>query len=430
MWVEATAPGRIDFLGGVADYSGSWVLQAPIHWETKVAISLADQWVFRSEQAEDYILSDELWLELSAIAHLAGVRQALEYARVPTWVKYILGCVLVLLHERKLSLPLHQLAFTVDSAVPLGMGVSSSAAIEVATLRALTALFDLAWNKTELACTAQRAENEIVGAPCGLMDQLTSAYGRTRAFLPILCRPDELEEPIPLPTGVMIVGWPSGVKHNIGGSPYARARAGAFMGKRILETELKKKIAYLTEIRVSELTRVADKLPLRMLGREFVQRYGPHDDPLTAFPKLSDEPETRDLGVPGIGGASELDQEYPVRAAAQFPVEECHRVQLAKSLLRSLFAQPDRVRIDQLHLIGELMFQSHEGYSAMGLGSAETDEMVDALKQLGPGQGVYGARISAGGSGGTVVVLLQDTALPHVDRLRRIFNTPHPLILV
>jgi galactokinase len=76
------------------------------------------------------------------------------------------------------------------------------------------------------------------------------------------------------------------------------------------------------------------------------------------------------------------------------------------------------------------MFQSHEGYCAMGLGSAETDEMVEALKQLGPDQGVYGARISAGGSGGTVVVLLEDPALPRVDLLRRIFNTPYPLILV
>jgi galactokinase len=429
MWVEATAPGRIDFLGGVADYSGSWVLQAPIHRETKVAISLANQWVFRSQQAEDYILSDELWLELSVLTQLPGVRQALEYAGVPTWVKYVLGCVLVLLHERKLKLPFHPLAFTVDSAVPLGMGVSSSAAIEIATLRALTALFDLAWNRTELARTAQQAENEIVGAPCGLMDQLTSAYGRTRAFLPILCRPDQLDEPIPLPDGVMIVGWPSGVKHNVGASPYAKARAGAFMGKRILETELKRHITYLTEVRASELARVADKLPSRMLGREFVLAYGSHDDPLTAFPHLSDRTEPRPP-VLGAQDVSRLDQEYPVRAAVQFPIEESYRVQLAKSLFCNLVAQPDRVRSDQLRLIGELMFQSHEGYSAMGLGSSATDEMVDALKQLGPDQGIYGARISAGGSGGTVVVLLEDTALPRVDRLRRIFNTPHPLILV
>jgi galactokinase len=429
MWVEATAPGRIDFLGGVADYSGSWVLQAPIHRETKVAISRANQWAFRSQQTEDYILSDELWLELSVLTQLAGVRQALEYAGVPTWVKYVLGCVLVLLHQRKLSLPLHPLAFTVDSAVPLGMGVSSSAAIEIATLRALTALFDLAWKRTELARTAQQAENEIVGAPCGLMDQLTSAYGRTRAILPILCRPDQLDEPIPLPDGVMIVGWPSGVKHNIGASPYAKARTGAFMGKRILETELKRHITYLTEVRASELTRVADKLPSRMLGREFVSAYGSHDDPLTAFPHLSDRTEACPP-VLGAQGVSRLDQEYPVRAAVQFPIEECYRVQLAKSLFRNLVAQPDPVRSDQLRLIGELMFQSHEGYGAMGLGSSETDEMVEALKQLGPDQGVYGARISAGGSGGTVVVLLEDPALPRVDLLRRIFNTPYPLILV
>ena len=50
MWAEATAPGRIDFLGGVADYSGSWVLEAPIHRETKVAIKSAEHWTFQSNR--------------------------------------------------------------------------------------------------------------------------------------------------------------------------------------------------------------------------------------------------------------------------------------------------------------------------------------------------------------------------------------------
>ena len=76
------------------------------------------------------------------------------------------------------------------------------------------------------------------------------------------------------------------------------------------------------------------------------------------------------------------------------------------------------------------MFQSHEGYGAMGLSSSETDEMVDALKEMGLEQGIYGARVSGGGSGGTVVVLLENTALGRLEQLRRIFNTPHPLIFV
>jgi galactokinase len=433
MCAEATAPGRIDFLGGVADYSGSWVLEAPIHRVTKVTISFADRWTFQSHQAEDYILPEEFWSEISAQTELAAVRQALGNAGVPTWVKYVLGCVLVLVHDRKLSLPIRSLAVAVESAVPLGMGVSSSAAIEIATLRALTQLFDLAWKRTELARAAQRAENEIVGAPCGLMDQLTSAYGRARSLLPILCRPDELDDPIPLPEGVAIAGWPSGVKHSVGASPYKTARTGAFMGKRILEVELRKEVAHLAEIRGSELARVADKLPLQMSGREFVQKHRSHDDPQTAFPDLPDDaapPGSVERPVLSSAEVEQLDRQYPVRAAVHFPIEESYRAQLAKSLLRSLPREPARIRSDLLHVIGELMFQSHEGYNAMGLGSTETDEMVGALKEISPDQGIYGARVSAGGSGGTVVVLLEETALPGLEQLRQIFNTPHPLILV
>jgi len=62
-----------------------------------------------------------------------------------------------------------------------------------------------------VARLAQRAENELVGAPCGLMDQLTAAYGTHGSLLPILCRPDLLAEPLPLPEGIVVAGWPSGV---------------------------------------------------------------------------------------------------------------------------------------------------------------------------------------------------------------------------
>ena len=461
MSVEGTAPGRIDFLGGVADYSGSWVLEAPIPHETKVAISFADHWSFRSRQAEEYTLPAALWPEIATMTELAVVREALENAAVPIWVKYVFGCLLILVHDHKLSLPVRPLAFAIDSAVPLGMGVSSSAAIEVATLRALTDLFHLQWQRTELARVAQRAENEIVGAPCGLMDQLTSAYGCTRSLLPILCRPDELDNPIPLPDEIAIAGWPSGIKPNVKVSPYVRARTAAFMGKRILEIELGKEVLHLTEIRISELVRLLSKLPWQMRGREFVSKYGSHDDLFTAFTQppekaedqtfraSSIEPSAVRLVEQGSQGSIEvrrhamtkepalslaelerLDREYPVRAATQFPIEESFRVQLARSLLRGLAALPDHIRRDHLQLIGELMFQSHEGYSAMGLGSPETDEMVDTLREMGPHRGIYGARVSAGGSGGTVVVLLENAMLPHLEKLRRIFDSPHPLILV
>ena len=82
--------------------------------------------------------------------------------------------------------------------------------------------------------------------------------------------------------------------------------------------------------------------------------------------------------------------------------------------------------------LGELLYASHAGYSAMGLGCPETDQMVAAVRALGPKRGFYGARVSGGGSGGTVVVLLRKAALPALRRLAakiRFSKDPSNLIL-
>ncbi len=128
------------------------------------------------------------------------------------------------------------------------MGLASSAALEIATLKALAQLARREFEGTELARLGQLAENELVGTPCGLMDQLTSAYGRLNTLLPILCRPDKLSHPVTRPDSVMVVGWPSGVKHDVGASPYATARTATFMGKKIVETKLEREGSYASEI--------------------------------------------------------------------------------------------------------------------------------------------------------------------------------------
>jgi len=418
-WATGEASGRIDFLGGVADYSGAWVLQIPIRAKTSVQVRPSSVASFKSQQEGQFTLQEDVWnaFRSSSSHDLASARNVLEQANVPSWGRYLLGCVAVLLHHHKWPADLNQpLEFRVRSNVPLGMGVSSSAAIEVATLRALTRVAQLSWSGTELARLAQQAENEIVGAPCGLMDQLAAAHGKRRNLLPILCRPDLLDAPIRLPTGVSIVGWPSGVKHSVGASHYSTARCGAFMAKKLLENKLQTRLQFLSELTPSEFADVSPSLPRVMRGKEFALEYKTHDDPLTGFTAASD--------------SVTLDRTYPIRPAARFPIEESHRVQIAKSLFRQLHrtkpGSPDRQEL--LTLLGEFLFQSHAGYSRMGLGCPETDAMAAAARELGPDQGFYGARISGGGSGGTVVVLLEESALPKLEQLRLKLGTPHPLI--
>jgi len=388
--VFGEAPGRLDFLGGVADYSGSLVLEMPLRLTTRVTITgtRVPELVFRSEGQEP-----------CTIAMGTNPQDA------PKWVRYPYGCLWLFSAAQDWK-PQGGLKFQISSSVPESMGVSSSAALEVATLRALEKLSGKKFTGTKLAQLAQRAENEIVGAPCGLMDQLASAYGVRGALLPILCRPDKLGDAVKLPTGVIAVGWPSGVKHAVSDSPYATARTGAFMGKKLIEKGTKWKLSHATELSPSQVRSLSEEiLPVTMTGRIFKNRCGRVDDPLSVI---------------------EAPRRYDVRAAVSFPVEENYRSELAVALLRGITKSNRR---DSLKVLGELLYQSHAGYSSIGLGCAETDQMVEGVRSLGVSKGFYGARVSGGGSGGTVVVLLDKIALPALNRLARKLKRPTNFIL-
>ena len=388
--VTGQAPGRLDFLGGVADYSGSLVLEMPLRLTTRVTITETrmPELVFHSEGQES-----------------CTIPLGTDPQDAPKWVRYPYGCLWLFSAAQRWK-PKGGLKFQISSSVPESMGVSSSAALEVATLRALEKLSGQEFTGTKLAKLAQRAENEIVGAPCGLMDQLASAYGVRGALLPILCRPDRLGDPVKLPKGVIALGWPSGVKHAVSDSPYATARAGAFMGKKLIEKGTKRKLTHATELSPSQVRSLSEEvLPTSLTGRVFQNRCGGVDDPLSTI---------------------EASRRYDVRAAVSFPVEENNRSEIAVSLLRGISKTN---RQDSLKVLGELLYQSHAGYSSIGLGCPETDQMVEGVRSLGVSKGFYGARVSGGGSGGTVVVLLDKTSLPALTRLARKLKRPTNFIL-
>jgi L-arabinokinase len=392
---QGEAPGRLDFLGGVADYSGSLVLQTPIRATTRVTITplLKPRLELTSEQVGAVTLPLPLDTLLEPVEEVASLRAWLDEHKAPHWARYPVGCFFLFCQAQEWRPPTG-LRFAIASEVPVSMGVSSSAALEVATLRALEEMSGLHFQGTALAHLAQQAENELVGAPCGLMDQLAATRGIRGALLPILCRPDILDEPVPLPAGAVVVGWPSGVRHAVSASPYATARAAAFMGKKILESVLERRLTYVTELTSSQIAEVeATVLPRTLLGRDFLARQSGVDDPLSRI-----DPE----------------QQYPVSASVSFPIWENFRSAEAVRLLRGV-RQDNRQRT--LKAVGELMYESHAGYSAMGLGCPETDLMVQAVRERGPHDGFYGARVSGGGSGGTIVVLLEAAALSELERL-------------
>lgn len=393
---EGRAPGRLDVIGGVADYSGSLVLQMPIAATTLVRLAfLAESCIRVSSVGREAVTVPATACRAlpAGDGRAAAGRAWLDEHEVPPWARYPLGCLMLFCRRFAWRMP-GGLAIDVRSDVPVSMGVSSSAALEVATLRALEQLAGTSCAGTELARVAQQAENELVGAPCGLMDQLASAHGVAGALLPILCRPDLLSDPVPLPPGIVVAGWPSGVAHAVSGSAYGTARTAAFMARAIARRRLGHPVAHLAELLPADIEAVdRDTLPARLTGRDFMARHGSIDDPLSRI---------------------DSDRVYPVRAAAEFATGENARAAAAVELLRTA---PATGPADVAAAIGDLMTESHRGYSAIGLGSPETDAMAEAIRRLGPARGFFGARVSGGGCGGTVVVLLAATSLPALRQL-------------
>jgi galactokinase len=209
----AVAPGRVNLIGEHTDYSGGFVLPMAIDRVTAVAVAPGtrqDRWrIHSADLGQD--------AELNVSAPLApGVRGL--------WVSYIAG-VAAGFQELAEDPALPPLDLCIASSVPVGSGLSSSAALEVAVATALEAVFESPLEPLEKALLCQRAEHEFAGVPCGLMDQLVSVSGRAGHALLIDCRTNEVT-PVRMPPKdqAVVLVIDSGVRHELGASEYAQRR--------------------------------------------------------------------------------------------------------------------------------------------------------------------------------------------------------------
>jgi galactokinase len=397
--VVSRAPGRLDVMGGIADYSGSLVLQRPIAEATWVAVQPIEQPVLE-------ILSigrPPCTVPIDALAP-AGMPVSYEAARQMFsgdrhWAAYVAGVFLVLAREYEATplrrsgrqgVALSGARVVIDSNVPEGKGVSSSAAIETATMQAACAAFGIEIDPLDIALLCQKAENLVAGAPCGVMDQMTCVFGERDHLLALLCQPAAVQPSVPIPDDVEFWGLDSGERHTVGGSDYGAVRTGAFMGLRILNEHARVPLDYLANIAPGEFERtLAPLLPEEISGDDFLQRYGGTTDTVTDVKRGC---------------------RYRVKAPASHPVYERQR---AESFRQLLLAAPDEERRIRL---GALMYESHASYVACGLGSSGTDRLVELVRSEGPAAGLYGARITGGGSGGTVALIGRKDAAAAIAR--------------
>jgi L-arabinokinase len=395
------APGRLDVMGGIADYSGSLVLQRPIAEATFAAVQRIDRpalEIVSLGRAPCTIPLETLAPDGVPVSYdvarrmfASGRGAALEEPRAaPHWASYVAGGVLVLAREH--GMPLASGArIVVASRVPESKGVSSSAAIETASMHAVANAFGIPLDPRDLALLCQKGENLVAGAPCGVMDQMTCVFGDRDALLALLCQPAELQPPVPVPKGIEFWGLDSGERHAVGGSDYGAVRTGAFMGLRMLSEHVGVPGKFLANIALEEFEReLVQCLPDEISGDEFLARYGGTSDTVTT---------------------AERGRRYRVRAPTAHPVHERQRAERFRRRLQEPVCE------DRLIELGALMYESHASYGACGLGSPGTDRIVELVQVEGPAAGLYGARITGGGSGGTVAVIGRKDASGAIARV-------------
>jgi galactokinase len=363
-------------LGGIADYSGALVVALPARPAAFAAAQSGDD-------GRVVVVSGHRRITLPA-DQLAGLPIDVLARRLSggdRWAAYALGPVALLIRQRELG-P-RALRLLVASSVPEGKGLGSSAAVEVAALAAVGASLGQLLSNEELASLAQRAEHTIAGAPCGAMDQTTAVCGEEGKLLALLCRPAEVRASLHLPDPLAVWAIDSGTSHTVAGAAYRRVRCAAFMGKKLLGWP-----GHLAELPPSDVD--IRLLPQRMAGTEFLRAHGGVDDPFSLV---------------------EPDVSYAVRASTLHPIQEHLRVETFTRLL----AEP--LTSDRVRILGELMYQSHAGYSRCDIGTDRADAIVDAVRRAGWERGLAGARLSGGGSGGAVVVLGRADAEPLVAEI-------------
>jgi len=329
-----SAPGRVNIIGEHTDYNDGWVLPMAIDRRTYVAIAPRED---RRVRVSSVVLGDSVEFVIDEPTDFTAHK----------WANYVAG-VAWILNSRGVSLVGADLM--IDSDVPIGAGLSSSAALEIAAGKAFTTVAGGQINPQDLAVAGQQAEHEYVGAKVGIMDQLAATFGRKNHALLIDCRSLETKQ-IPLANlSAAIIVCNTNVKHELASSAYNQRRAECERGVELLSKSLPG-IRALRDVSVADFERHENELP------------------------------------------------DPVRQRCRHVVTENRRTLKAAQVLEN----GDR------ELLGELMRRSHESLRTdYEVSCRELDLMVEIASRE---DGVFGARMTGGGFGGCTINIVRKDAV-------------------
>ena len=340
-----SAPGRVNLMGEHVDYNDGFVMPLAIERRIIIAADL-----------DPGCETAEIW---SSFAH---ERASLRIDKIPCpqkgWKNYIHGVIACFL-QRELRVP--GFSAVVHSDLPTGGGLSSSAALEVATATLIEAITDTPIPPVEKALLCQKAENEFAGVPCGFMDQFTSIFGREDRLVMIDCRSQEINYiPMDEECGTILI-TDSKVSHDLKDGAYARRRQDCVDAARSLG------VASLRDASIDLL----------------------HDRQSRMSPT--------------------------VIRRARHVISEIQRTQTMATAIESC----------DIEAIGRLMYDGHASLrDDYEVSCPEVDFLVELSQNLGPGAGIIGTRMTGGGFGGCCVSLVHADAVDEVSqRLAREYHS-------
>jgi L-arabinokinase len=387
------APGRLDVMGGNGQYTGGMVFEATTAEATWATVELREdsRIVFVNPQVKEMGWEEEVAFSLADLTDDGCVRQLVNRSPEARWTAYVLGAFFLLKEWFPDRIACGANVY-IKSEIPMGKGAGSSAALEVAVMKTAAYAYGVELAGIELAGACQWVESIIAESARGIMDQIAVVLGERGCLLPLECQRCVPHPLVPLPEELELWGVDSG-SHAAGGAEREAARVAAFMAYKLIcdqeglavepdaESQVPRWIdrrwnGYLSNVQPSLFrSNYEQRLPESLTGAEYLQAGQTHVDAFSEVrPELS----------------------YRVRACGRYAVEENNRTRLFVELVRA------GTGFEQM---GELMYQSHYGYTECGLGSEAADHIVSLVCDQGPAHGLYGAKISGGGAGGAVVVL-------------------------
>lgn len=405
----ARAPFSLDVMGGLADYSGALALHLPLGDYVCAAVQKRDDCRVVVQRchgfgADDHVSSNGA----SAAGEAPGVAVAdllattktdvvsLEDLNVSDDGDFVERCSLGVFAEllRAGLLEADAPGLTVAVGCSASLGRCAVAPIASAVLTAISSAFDLELEPSASAKYCECVEWRWLGVPVGMSAAAGALMGESFSIGQYRCDANALTGRLPVPEGVAIMGVSCGSLHEDFAEKFGRVRTATFMGRSLIERIIQHEgvgglqwDGHLSRVSVSDyVQRFRDRIPTRLKGSEFLERFGETGDDLTSI-----EPEFI----------------YKIRSRTEHHIYEHNRSrQVIESLSRFTRSGDQGI----LREVGEVLYASHWSYGQRcGLGSIQTDLLVNKIRRFGAGAGVFGARISGRGCGGMVGVLMENT---------------------